>query len=165
MASKKKQSEGIALLSMYNDEEDDEMEDVEEDQEGGQDGEQEDGRHARTAIVEDDLVVHTDRMVVSDSATQVTTPVAHDGLTPDKTKFRTSTPQQHPVNMLLSPEEQRVVSSDPKRTRRGTLTIVDYGHDEVAMSPEPEVLLLCSFVFFWFDLYSPINHYSHNLPT
>ena len=27
MASKKKQSEGIALLSMYNDEEDDEMED------------------------------------------------------------------------------------------------------------------------------------------
>ncbi|KAM7264192.1 hypothetical protein ACFE04_001875 [Oxalis oulophora] len=33
MASKKKQSEGIALLSMYNDEEDDDMEDLEEEEE------------------------------------------------------------------------------------------------------------------------------------
>ncbi|KAF7803306.1 SAP30-binding protein [Senna tora] len=78
MASKKKQSEGIALLSMYNDEEDDEMEDAEEDQDGEQQEEHQ----------EDD--------------------------------------------------EQRVVSLDSSRSRRGTLTIVDYGHDEVAMSPEPE---------------------------
>ena len=32
-----------------------------------------------------------------------------------------------------------MVSSDAKRSgKRGALTIVDYGHDEVAMSPEPE---------------------------
>ncbi|KAF7803299.1 SAP30-binding protein-like isoform X2 [Senna tora] len=137
MASKKKQSEGIALLSMYNDEEDDEMEDAEEDQDGEQQEEhQEDGRDAK--IAEDDLVDDTDRMVVSDSATQDTPPITNDGLTPEMTKFRTSTPQQPSVNALLSPDEQRVVSLDSSRSRRGTLTIVDYGHDEVAMSPEPE---------------------------
>ncbi|XLR53486.1 hypothetical protein S83_004158 [Arachis hypogaea] len=36
MASKKKQSEGIALLSMYNDDGDDDMEDAEEDEEDNQ---------------------------------------------------------------------------------------------------------------------------------
>ncbi|XP_054789560.1 uncharacterized protein LOC129295108 isoform X2 [Prosopis cineraria] len=138
MASKKKQSEGIALLSMYNDEEDDEMEDVEENLAApGQEGERQvDDRDARA--VEDDFVPATDRMVVSDSAALDTPPLTDDGMTPEKTNFRSSTPQQPSANAPVSPQERRAVTSDAGRSRRGALTIVDYGHDEVAMSPEPE---------------------------
>ncbi|XP_054800910.1 uncharacterized protein LOC129305033 isoform X2 [Prosopis cineraria] len=138
MASKKKQSEGIALLSMYNDEEDDEMEDVEENLAApGQEGERQvDDTDARA--VEDDFVPATDRMVVSDSAALDTPPLTDDGMTPEKTNFRSSTPQQPSANAPVSPQERRAVTSDAGRSRRGALTIVDYGHDEVAMSPEPE---------------------------
>ncbi|KAI9120938.1 hypothetical protein K1719_007971 [Acacia pycnantha] len=137
MASKKKQAEGIALLSMYNDDEDEEMEDVEENlaaarQEGEQHGDDRDAQ-----AVDDDLMPVTNSMAVSDSAAHGTPLLSHDGMTPEKTKFRSSTPQQPSVNAAVSQQERRAVSSDSRRIRRG-LTIVDYAHDEVAMSPEPE---------------------------
>ncbi|XP_028764938.1 SAP30-binding protein isoform X2 [Neltuma alba] len=138
MASKKKQAEGIALLSMYNDEEDEDMEDVEENLEAaGQEGEPQ-GDDGDARAVDGDLVPETNSMMVSDSAALFTPPLANDGMTPEKTKFRSSTPQQPSVSASVSPQERRPVSSDTRRIRRGALTIVDYGHDEVAMSPEPE---------------------------
>ncbi|XP_061342735.1 uncharacterized protein LOC133288912 isoform X2 [Gastrolobium bilobum] len=134
MASKKKQSEGIALLSMYNDDGDDEMEDVEEEEAEMHGEKQEDAGGDMRFLVDDDLAVtDTDGMAVVDSGNEG----ADDGSTPtEKSGFGASTPQ---ANMLVSPlQEQPLVSSDSRISRRGTLTIVDYGHDEVAMSPEPE---------------------------
>ena len=146
MASKKKQAEGIALLSMYNDDEDEEMEDVEENlAAAGQEGEQH-GDDRDTRAVEDDLMPETNSMAVSYSAALDTPPLTNDGMTPEKTKFRSSTPQQPSLNAAVSQLERRAVSSDSRRIRRGALTIVDYAHDEVAVSPEPEVLLPCTYV-------------------
>ncbi|KAL2346678.1 hypothetical protein Fmac_000678 [Flemingia macrophylla] len=115
MASKKKHSEGIALLSMYNDEEDDEMEDVEEEEEDDDAGmhmEEDASRDARFPAEEDAAdktgVVHFHNETVEEGSTLAE-------------KIRVSPP-----------------SEQPRIGRRGALTIVDYGHDEVAMSPEPE---------------------------
>jgi hypothetical protein len=126
MASKKKQSEGIALLSMYNDNSDDEMEDADEEDNVMREEEQDE---AAEQAAEEDLTADTDRMTVTDSGNEVT----GDGFTPTE---RSRTPQ---VNRLFSPlqEQQKV---ELKISRSATLTIVDYGHDEVAMSPEPEVI-------------------------
>ncbi|WRX27708.1 hypothetical protein QQP08_020195 [Theobroma cacao] len=125
MASRKKESEGIALLSMYNDEDDEEMEDAEEDyyqqhQQGIEEEQQpEQENEYRGSNLEEDARTNDD-----------TPPFP----------YQTSTPsQQPPQPSVSSPQQQlRVVSS--KRSGRGRLTIVDYGHDEAAMSPEPEVI-------------------------
>ncbi|KAK7306519.1 hypothetical protein VNO77_44466 [Canavalia gladiata] len=131
MASKKKHSEGIALLSMYNDEGDDEMEDAEDEEEGeaGMSGEQQ-LEGARFATEED---LAADRTMV-DSGNEA----VEEGSSPtENSSFGTSTTLLR--NMLDSqPQEQLSVSLDTRILRRGALTIVDYGHDEVAMSPEPE---------------------------
>lgn len=108
MTSKKKPSEGIALLSMYNDDEDDEeMEDIEE---------QEDQQH-----IEENGQDNKEATIFEEDSRM------NDATAADEA----STPQQPP----LSPKPP----SDSRRSRRGRFTIVDYGHDEVAMSPEPEV--------------------------
>ena len=148
MASKKKQSEGIALLSMYNDE-DDEMEDVEDLEEEEEDGElhpqqmQEEGGeedYAGVRVAEEELVANSDRMIISDSANDSTPPVASENLTPDKLKYGSSTPQPPQVVVSSSPMVLQTGQLDNSGRRRGTLAIVDYGHDEAAMSPEAEVL-------------------------
>ncbi|ESR62761.1 hypothetical protein CICLE_v10015509mg [Citrus x clementina] len=113
MSSKKKQAEGIALLSMYNDDEDDEeMEDLEEEEEEEEQRRenQEDEGNREAKNLEEDL-----RMNGGDDA------VAGD---------ETSTP--------LQPHVDAPAASGSRRRGRGRFTIVDYGHDEVAMSPEPE---------------------------
>ncbi|OMO65402.1 HCNGP-like protein [Corchorus olitorius] len=91
MASRKKESEGIALLSMYNDEDDEDMEDMEEDDrpEHEQGGEEEDNEYRE-------------------------------------------------LNNNMEEEDSRANDNTPPRNGRGRPTIVDYGHDEAAMSPEPE---------------------------
>ncbi|KAH1110076.1 hypothetical protein GLYMA_04G063400v4 [Glycine max] len=129
MASKKKHSEGIALLSMYNDEEDDEMEDAEDedDEEEGDAGmrmEEDAAGDARFAAEEDSA----NRTAIVDSGNEGG---ADEGFIPaEKSRVGTSTPQ---TNNLISPPLEQ-----PRIGRKGALTIVDYGHDEVAMSPEPE---------------------------
>ncbi|KAL9452359.1 hypothetical protein AB3S75_008195 [Citrus x aurantiifolia] len=114
MSSKKKQAEGIALLSMYNDDEDDEeMEDLEEEEEEEEEQRlenQEDEGNREAKNLEEDL-----RMNGGDDA------VAGD---------ETSTP--------LQPHVDAPAASGSRRRGRGRFTIVDYGHDEAAMSPEPE---------------------------
>lgn len=146
MASRKKQSEGIALLSMYNDEEeDDEMEDLEEGgEEEGQREQAENDDYVDPRSAEDASMVDADRMVSGDSGNDDSTPpVVEDGnLSPDK-GFGPSTPQQPQVSSKSPPsprlpQQQSAASLDSLRSRRG---IVDYGHDEAAMSPEPEVFL------------------------
>ena len=75
-----------------------------------------------------------------ESANDRTLPIVNDDAVPDKGRFGNSTPQQPQV----SPQRESVApatSYSSRRSRRGTLTIVDYGHDEVAMSPEPEVFI------------------------
>nr|XP_025613997.2 SAP30-binding protein-like [Arachis hypogaea] len=145
MASEKKQSEGIALLSMYNDDGDDDMEDAEEDEEDNQEidmrHEQNEDAAAGGFAAEVNLTAtDADRMAGVDSSNEG---VADEVSTPaEKRRFGTPTPQRVNTNMVISPpQDQRgvaVLPSDSTRSGRGKLTIVDYGHDEVAMSPEPE---------------------------
>ena len=138
------------MLSMYyDDEEDDEMEDVEDDDRGGQEAQRreppQDDDYRDPRGVEDALRVDSsDRMVAAgDSGNDENTPqdVVNDENftpTPSGAQFRPSTPQQAQVSFTSPPLPQQ------QRTRRGKLAIVDYGHDEVAMSPEPEVLFVFS---------------------
>lgn len=107
---------------MYNDDEDDEeMEDLEEEEEEEEEQRlenQEDEGNREAKNLEEDL-----RMNGGDDA------VAGD---------ETSTP--------LQPHVDAPAASGSRRRGRGRFTIVDYGHDEAAMSPEPEVLLM-NFIF------------------
>ncbi|CAA3024492.1 transcriptional regulator family [Olea europaea subsp. europaea] len=145
MASGKKASEGIALLSMYGEEEDDEMEDLEEHKQREQ---EEEGNPRNDAAVEEDDTV-SNSVVASDSGTE-NTPWRQEergGLnynsTPNKilyyggTSSATTTSQQP---SLFSPQQQQFDGSDLNsiQSRKNMLTIVDYAHDEVAMSPEAE---------------------------
>ncbi|KAA8515089.1 hypothetical protein F0562_018124 [Nyssa sinensis] len=143
MASGKKNSEGIALLSLssiYGDE-DDEMEDIDQDLEKEDDNVED----KDTNNIEGDSINmndSNDRIVTSDSANDDTPPLSNDNSTPRPPNFGTSTPQQ-PQLSVLSPQPQptpprQLIPSDLNRSMKGTLTIVDYGHDEFAMSPEAE---------------------------
>ncbi|XP_023000909.1 uncharacterized protein LOC111495209 isoform X1 [Cucurbita maxima] len=145
MASKKKESEGIALLSMYNDE-DDEMEDVEdqeeeEDTEMQQQQRQEEGGEedfGGVRVAEEESVANSDIMIVSDSADYSMLPVADENSTAAKPKFGSSIPQPTQVVVSSSPMLLQAGQFDNSGRRRGTLVIVDYGNDEAAMSPEAE---------------------------
>ncbi|XP_057969019.1 uncharacterized protein LOC131158282 isoform X2 [Malania oleifera] len=127
MASKKKESEGIALLSMYNDE-DDEMEDLDE-----ADAEEEE---YKTACHREDDSNNKDSMATTDSAQENTPPLAIDDSTPKSNKFGPLSPS-HSQPPQSSPLPQPP-TLELQKHRKGKVTIVDYGHDEVAMSPEAE---------------------------
>ncbi|XP_048131906.1 SAP30-binding protein isoform X2 [Rhodamnia argentea] len=135
MAAKKKESEGIMLLSVYNDE-DDEMEDAEDDNaeqrqrpEPGEVAEEE----RRSERVEDDpreasdredgARVGSERMAASDSGHESTPQLTAESPTP--------------IQRVQPPQEEVAVSVEVRR-RNEMLCIVDYGHDEVVMSPEAE---------------------------
>ncbi|XVF87314.1 hypothetical protein PTKIN_Ptkin18bG0110300 [Pterospermum kingtungense] len=115
MTSRKKESEGIALLSVYSDEDDEDMEDIKED-DHQQNQQVEEERQEQPPQDENDYRESSNNIIImeEDSRTNEITPPSQQQ------------PQQH----------QRVLSS--KRSGRGRLTIVDYGHDEAPMSPEPE---------------------------
>ncbi|CAI0475895.1 unnamed protein product [Linum tenue] len=123
MASRKKEAEGIALLSVYSDEDDEEME--EPDEQGSDDRE--------SNYMEEDSA--NDAMVTDEYGNGATPPAGEHNASPKEVAL-----QQVQVSFSSSSRQQlqegRAVSS--KRSGRGRLTIVDYGHDEVAMSPEPE---------------------------
>ncbi|KAK8618499.1 hypothetical protein V6N13_132488 [Hibiscus sabdariffa] len=127
MASKKKESEGIALLSMYNDEDDEEMGDIEEgdDQQSQQAGEEEE--EEQQPLEEENEHRESKNMEEDSRTNDNTPPFPHQSssLSQQQQEPSVSSPHQH----------QPVVSS---KSSRGRLTIVDYGHDEAAMSPEPE---------------------------
>ncbi|OMO76228.1 HCNGP-like protein [Corchorus capsularis] len=118
MASRKKESEGIALLSMYNDEDDEDMEEVDR-PEHEQGGEEEDNEYREL----------NNNMEEEDSR-------ANDNTPPFPHRSSASSQQQQQSSVSSPQQQRRVVSS--RRNGRGRPTIVDYGHDEAAMSPEPE---------------------------
>ncbi|CAN1355830.1 SAP30-binding protein [Linum perenne] len=130
MASRKKQSEGIALLSMYSDEDDEEMEELgdgdaemqrrEQEQPEGSGGDNYESNHMEEDSANDAMATEN---------------YGDGGEQNDVTRHV----QQVQVSFTSSSTSMRaggVVRS--KRSVKGSFTIVDYGHDEVAMSPEPE---------------------------
>ncbi|RZC68986.1 hypothetical protein C5167_032155 [Papaver somniferum] len=112
MASKKKESEGIALLSMYNDEEDEDIDDMEEDEQQKTDN----GEDIRVnSEISPPIRLQSETSLPNSLIENVSTP----------------TPPQS--------QNTQVSFAYEKRVKKETLTmIVDYGHDETAMSPEPE---------------------------
>ncbi|CAN4105611.1 unnamed protein product [Withania somnifera] len=139
MASQKKESEGIALLSIYgDDEEDDEMElhQREQEQQSAEDAQE----YQNVAVSMDiDLQDDSNRIIGSDSGRSSTpSPLIQqqqqsvENLTPNKVwNFGTTTP----LMSVSSPMESNL---NVNVSRRATVTIVDYAHDEVNISPEPE---------------------------
>ncbi|XP_043693770.1 SAP30-binding protein-like [Telopea speciosissima] len=130
MASKRKESEGIALLSMYNDEDED-MDDVDEEEDNREDAINND------AVSPDSTPEATPHRVQSQAS------IPTEDSTPKSDRFASLTPQQPQIllNSPLLPSQTPPSSapfSDAQRTRKGTLAIVDYAHDETAMSPEAE---------------------------
>ncbi|KAM3700542.1 hypothetical protein ACJW31_05G106500 [Castanea mollissima] len=185
MASKNKQPEGIALLSMYNDEEDEDMEDLDDEEEEEEQEEEEekenekaerreaegeeqydDYRDSGMAEGDDSMDIRERVIGGGESANDGTPPIVNDDAVPDKGRFGNSTPQQPQV----SPQRESVVpaaaSDSSRRSRRGTLTIVDYGHDEVAMSPEPEEgeIYGSGRVMFGEELQTANGHFQDNTP-
>ncbi|KAL0305613.1 UNVERIFIED_CONTAM: SAP30-binding protein [Sesamum radiatum] len=139
MASEKRASEGIALLSMYGDE-DDEMEDIDEEEEN---------RHEEDIPApESDAVTMKDIDGVSDFGNEMPGEQEETGLndnsTPNKTfNYGTSSASATPQLSLFSPQQQQqqqAVGSDSNslQSQKNRLTIVDYGHEEGAISPEAE---------------------------
>lgn len=126
MASKKKQSEGIALLSMYDDdEEDDEYEDdkqmidipsIPTNQEQESESEQED-YNSKISQTTPSIPIQSQNSIPTEE---------------DEEEDRVSTPFYSPSPSQLPPPPP------PPQARKSALAIVDYAHDETAMSPEPE---------------------------
>ncbi|GFY88946.1 hypothetical protein Acr_06g0008860 [Actinidia rufa] len=123
MAARSGASEGINLISSIYSDDDDDMEDVEH-QEPPNDG-------VNTTAMEDDTRNNNSEERGVDSVNDDTPPLSSD-------RSRPLTPQQQPQLSLSSPPLQPPVVSEPSRSRLHRLTIVDYGHDEVALSPEAE---------------------------
>ncbi|KAL9383753.1 hypothetical protein Peur_024076 [Populus x canadensis] len=126
MASRKKHLEGIQLLSMYNDDEEDddeEMEDLELQPNQSNDMEQD--------TLQEDNAMLTEEFQNTEEAEAAT---ASRNSTPEGSLLRPLTPLQQQLQQGGTINLETKSSS----SRRGRLAIVDYGHDEVAMSPEPE---------------------------
>ncbi|KAK6932692.1 SAP30-binding protein, partial [Dillenia turbinata] len=123
MASKKKQPEGIALLSMYNDGEDDEeMEDIADKEDEQEQQEQPQHQQQDSSNVNED---DTNKIDAFDSAppADTTSRVVEDDANLKISSLRPPTPSSSITN---------------RQSRKGSLTIVDYGHDETAVSPEAD---------------------------
>ncbi|VFQ60330.1 unnamed protein product [Cuscuta campestris] len=146
MASKKKESEGIALLSIYGDE-DDEMDDYRE----GESEKDEDPIPIDVVVSPDKDLGGEDngRGAGLDSGRSPTpSPLAPpqvgiDNLTPSKVSnfggSATGTPQLTVLSPPLpQPQGKQLTAVSEVVVTRSRLTIVDYAHDEVAMSPETE---------------------------
>ncbi|KAJ4968143.1 hypothetical protein NE237_014844 [Protea cynaroides] len=128
MASKRKESEGIALLSMYNDEDED-MDEVDEEVDNKEDAINSD------EVASDAAPEATPQFLLSQAS------IPTEDSTPKSDRVASLTPKQPQASLksspLLPPPPPSPLS-DTLRTRKGTLAIVDYAHDETAVSPEAE---------------------------
>lgn len=149
MASQKKESEGIALLSIYGDDEDEDMEEHEEEQreEDAQEYRPESQNFAITMDTE--LQDDNNKVLGSDSGRSSTpSPLIQqlqqqqsvENMTPNKvSNFGVGSTTTTPLMSVSSPNPQPMeLNLNVNVSRRARLTIVDYAHDEVTMSPEPE---------------------------
>ncbi|CAM8943647.1 hypothetical protein QQ045_014042 [Rhodiola kirilowii] len=110
MASRKRETTGISLLSMYNDE-DEEMEDAEsqsDEQEAANDESRFDNVDSGMGDVEEDKLKNISHNEGAAGAESDHTPL----------------------------QPQILVNTEVLNSRKPSLNFVDYGHDEVAMSPE-----------------------------
>lgn len=146
MASKKKASEGIALLSMYNDEDMDVDDEDEEEQEEEEEEEIEGDRNRGSDPMNEDAFPSEPFYGTTPPIIQSQTPISDNDQTLKSPPPLTPQPQI-PVS---SPPPLPPVSdsSDVQRMRKGAFGIVDYAHDETAMSPDAEVTLYFYFYFF-----------------
>lgn len=155
MASKKKESEGIALLSMYGDEDDDMDEDLDNDDTTNDDNavstnnkeQNEVGANETVHMEEDDAAALNNSNIMGYINASSIGPVvnldsANDDTIPDSI-------DNSSLNTPPPPPAQQAISAEPIRGREGTLTIVDYGHDEAALSPEAEVMFPFVFAYIW----------------
>ncbi|CAH9141548.1 unnamed protein product [Cuscuta epithymum] len=148
MASQKKESEGIALLSIYGDE-DDEMDDYQKEEFD------KDENPIQSDVVftpENDLCGDDNSRCAALGSVRSSTPsplvqqpreLGTDHLTPNKVSnfggSAITTPQLTVSSPSLSqPQWKQLSVVSEKVVSRSRLTIVDYAHDEVAMSPEAE---------------------------
>ncbi|XP_068645072.1 uncharacterized protein [Aristolochia californica] len=124
MAGRSKGAEGIALLSMYNDEEDMDIEDEDVETEKGNSSEGEDNKNCEE-----------NTPPVNPFQTSQTPPPESGP------SARSPAPPTPPLQaMQSSPQVPPNLRSEvlDVQTRKNSLGIVDYAHDETAMSPEPE---------------------------
>lgn len=137
----KKASEGIALLSIYGDE-DDEMEEVDdeelrEEQRGqgptDQDQQKELGLGENLSANSVQEYASMDGNMVTIAQQEQQTRVLIENFTPGRVGSSGT-----PNDSVFSPSPQQKLAVVEQR-KKEMIVIVDYGHDEVAMSPEPEV--------------------------
>lgn len=150
--------EGIALLSMYYDEED---EDVTEEEEQQQKIPLPSSLPEEADVMEVEeceshnnsnaaSVVHSDIPIPIEKSPQEPPPQAstssdHDWESNTRITHANSTPTPSPVSQPHAlPNSAGSLSSEiapiPLRSKAGPLNIVDYDHDETAISPEKEVI-------------------------
>lgn len=165
MASQKKESEGIALLSIYGDDEDEDMEEHEEEQREEDAQEYRPESQSFAITMETELQDDSNKVFGSDSGRSSTpSPLIQqlqqhqsvENFTPNKvSNFGVGSTTTTPLMSVSSPNPQPMelnMNVNVNVSRRARLTIVDYAHDEVTMSPEPEVLLLFMvYLLFYFD--------------
>ncbi|XP_047313106.1 uncharacterized protein LOC124916435 [Impatiens glandulifera] len=131
MASRERESTGMTLISsMYSDDEDDEMEDVPD---PSTSLEEADKYTEPLPTAKEDLTMLNDEEMVDSGRERDATPLASSAAIPvTQSKSQRLTPQQ-----TLSPSQEEAVPVD-YRSKKARLAIVEYGQDEVAMSPEAE---------------------------
>nr|XP_043612155.1 kinesin-related protein 4 [Erigeron canadensis]XP_043612156.1 kinesin-related protein 4 [Erigeron canadensis]XP_043612157.1 kinesin-related protein 4 [Erigeron canadensis] len=129
MASKKKESEGISLLSMYGEDEDDDMDSDKDSNNNDNNTLELLDNNEETKFGADEAVnMEVDNDNEDDD----------DDLNCANHDTGVDSANDIGVSPCLPPVAQKVTGADPSKTRKGTLTIVDYGHDEAALSPEAE---------------------------
>ncbi|XP_077228238.1 transcriptional regulator family protein isoform X2 [Tasmannia lanceolata] len=176
MSAKKKPSEGIALLSMYNDEDMDVDEEEDEDEE--EDDLQENDMEADVEERYDDL--RNPENFASDFARENTPPFlpSQPSIPDDEQTLEESpappTPQKPQISISAPPLLMQTPPQNPplsdsfdiQRRRKESLAIVDYAHDETAMSPEAEEgeILSSGRVMFGVDLQVSDGNFPEKTP-
>ncbi|XVF40311.1 hypothetical protein PTKIN_Ptkin01aG0103300 [Pterospermum kingtungense] len=152
MGSRKKESEGIASLSIYFDEDDEEMGEIEEDDHPqNQQVEQEEGEKGQPPEEENEYRESNNNNNREEDS-------SNNGNTPPFPHETSTSSQQQPYPSNSSPQRHQ-------GRGRGRLTIVDYGHDEAAMSPEPEEGELGGSDDVVFGIEHQIGDFQGNTPT
>lgn len=130
------------MLSMYNDdeeEEDEDMEDVEEPQHLLEEEDEKAGRQEVEGEQPDDECMDSGMAEQDDSVPEIGHRIGIDAANEDAPPIAVEDTTVHPWVSAVSPQQEAVVAAESGRMNaRRKVTIVDYGHDEVAMSPEPE---------------------------
>lgn len=158
MGSHKKESEGIALLSIYGDEDDDMEDQIHEDKSPLQNPQQtpeeqereEESSFRDEAAFEHTTFEHTTTTTASVAIEEVTTFMSSDFASNDGSGVLIERQQEQILNENVSstnyfnlrgsvtPRDFLDSPIQEQHKERGRLGIVDYGHDEAAMSPEAE---------------------------